>query len=210
MRSVTSRRVFLGLSLIGVVLLYASSFTSLVASGYSRDLRFETVPENSVPERVIGLEMAVPATWAMLKERKAESGRELITINNFSGNYLHGGLLPRGGVEISIVARLFKTRLDLDGLIAEYLEGDTDRVVKMTMVAGCRATRVESQASFAPEIVYRRDTVFLLTDELGGTVLYKFVQLQNATGPQAAPWAFHGLLESAKFDAVPPPCHQKA
>jgi hypothetical protein len=160
---------------------------------------------DSADEMFLGLTVKVPLTeWTATKD--IQPRLRVLTINNFDSKYLHGGLIPRNGAEIVVVADASATSFtEADSIVQEHLKGDKRINVASMTLAGCGAKRVESESDFGPYIVYRNDAVFLTLKTSASPVLYKLMLSYNSNEPPSNvntfKKAFDQVLNSIQFTA---------
>ena len=134
-----------------------------------------------------------------------------LTGNNFDGKYLHGGLIPQEGMEITVIAEPMRSVPDLKKLVAEHVEGDT--AVKswpVKVAESCAATLVESDSAFGPQVTYRTTAIFLPAEYSENSILYKFFLSYNADEDtlkaKSFQSAFKELVGSVSLTVQPKSC----
>lgn len=200
--------LFFGMMLSSAVLLFAQSGAKATKSESAQIGSLEQFL-NAQQETLFGITLSVPRDgWVWTKDPSKHPSGVALTLNNFDGKYIKGGIIPKGGAEISVVAAVVTSFPSVKDLIADHFEGDKGRREKILMLAGCKTTEVESELPLAPELAYKRQAVFLPVEYEKGSVLYKFLLSYNAAdqGTDAArsfKTAFHNLLSSAILKAAP-------
>ena len=135
----------------------------------------------------------------------ADDWTRVLTMNNFDSDYLHGGIIPPGGAEITVVAEVHpKNYVSLDRLVADYVKGDAASKITSGTVGTCGAKRVETETDFKPStLVYKRSAVFVPVQHKDSIQMYKFAIAYNANENDLTSKAFEEVfwrvVKSAKL-----------
>lgn len=156
------------------------------------------------PYRLLGMQTQLPDGWTIMPDIVLDNGK-VINANNFQSKYLHGGILPPGGAEITLIADASIDFLpSIDTLVSEFIDGDKNVKQQDISIKGapCSARQVESDSEFTPTFVYRRVAVFLPLRHKSdlSPVVYKVFLTYHAFEDQKTQQSFNDtfsrLLES--------------
>lgn len=161
--------------------------------------RFE-LQESSEPLLAISVK-PLRSPWTANKDIRDHA--KVLTMNNFDWEYIQGGVIPREGAEISVVADVSqKTIPPVDALIADYLKGDVRHKVTKAVVAGCEVRQVESETELAPFLVYKRIAVFMPVRHKDSVQVYKFVLSHHANEKEPLTKSFREAFEQVLKSAA--------
>lgn len=198
--------------LVVAVLLWSTSW--LFAQSDARLLKPKPEPPKSpeleqllnTPEPLLGIAVVPPREgWTWTKDPSHQG--MTITMNSFGGQYMSGGIIPKGGAEVALVAAVVTSLPNIDDLIAEHFEPSPPPHQRPVKVAGCRAVEADSELRFG-QVAYKRLAVFMpLEYEKGSSVLYKFLLSYNLADQgetaRKSEAAFHNLLSSVTLKVAP-------
>jgi hypothetical protein len=105
-----------------------------------------------------GISVTIPPGFRLDKDALALGGP--ISLNNFNNNFLRGGIIPQGGVEIDVTS-IPLPKPPLNDLIAAELEGSTITSSVTTVVGGESATEVFYTDVFGPSLTYSNVAVYV-------------------------------------------------
>ena len=165
----------------------------------------KTVAEQTPREhyRLMGMQAQLPDGWTVMPDIERRDGK-VIAANNFQSKYIHGGILPAGGAEITLVADASIDVPSIDRLVSDFIDGDRNVKRQEIIIKGtsCSATQVESESEFTPNLTYKRVAVFLPLKHPPNfnPVIYKAFMDYNAAEDQKTQQSFNDtfsrLLES--------------
>ncbi len=134
------------------------------------------------------LVVAYPPEWTLDAEFLASSRR--VSLTTFSGQYLHGGILPPGGAELQISWTAGVPTLDLSVATADAFSDLEIQEQRTVFISETRALRTRHRVTFGGRLTYDGITVhFPLRDRL-----YQFRLAYRAGDPRAP--EFEGLFEA--------------
>lgn len=178
----------------GLIFLFATSTTPAFKLPLPKPLPVKVAvvwPTLTTPS---GITVSYPATLKSNTRITDLGGPPILT--NFSGAYLHGGVIPSGGMEVA-VADFPKLTGGLSDLVQRELSGTEIEATEAVLVAGENATQVSYSATFTPTFTMKFVTVYVPLS----TTLYKFSLSYNA-GDAGEPEflnTFQRVLDSTKL-----------
>ena len=134
----------------------------------------------------------------------------VLVMNNFNSEYLQGGVIPRRGAEIAIVADATRKSLpSVDALMADFLKGDkvSGPAAKMR-VAGCDTSLVDSETDFGPSLAYKRTVALVRGHYKDSLLLSKFVLSYNVADDELLGKSFKDAFRQVLGSASATPFSQ--